>query len=92
MADRIKMAKYYHDYQTAQIKSGRARSDLIKAQKAVEADPGPDAMERLDRAREAKEAADKELEEAYYLAMTGKTKAEATAPTRFVSPIGFQGF
>ena len=94
MADRIEMARYYHQYQDTAIKCSRAKQDLDKIEKQLQTMPDPEALNDLLAKKEAAQARYDELKEALAdaesLAMTGKPRKtmEAAQEVQWFTPWG----
>ena len=83
MADRIEMARYYHQYQSVAIKYSRAKQDLDKIERQLQSMPDHDTLVDLLAKKEAAQARCDELKEALAdaesLAMTGQPRQTVKA-------------
>lgn len=78
MADRLEMARYYHQYQDAAIKCSRAKQELDKIEKLLQTMPDPDTLDDLLTKKKVAQARYDELKEtladAEALAATGQPR------------------
>ncbi len=78
MADQIAMAKYWRQYQAAEIKANRARVELEKLKNTMQHSTGAEDLLELQAKIEAAQAEYDVLKEqrdcAYSLAMTGQPR------------------
>lgn len=94
MADRIEMARYYHQYQDAAIKCSRAKQELDKIEKLLQTMPDPDTLDDLLAKKEAAQVRYDELKEALAdaesLAMTGQPRqtVKAAQEVQWFTPWG----
>ena len=92
MADRIEMARFYHQYQDAAIRCSRAKQELDKIEKLLQTMPDPDTLDDLLAKKEAAQARYDELKEAdaESLAMTGKPRqtVKVTQEVQWFTPWG----
>ena len=94
MADRIEMARYYHQYQEAAVKCSRAKQDLDKIEKQLQNMPDPEALDDLLTKRETAQARYDWLKEvladAESLAMTGQPRqtVKAAQEVQWFTPWG----
>lgn len=94
MADRIEMARYYHQYQDTAIKCSRAKQDLDKIERQIQTMPDPDTLDDLLAKKEAAQARYDELKEALAdaesLAMTSKPRQtmKAAQEVQWFTPWG----
>ena len=76
MADQITMAKYWHQYQAAEIKANRARVELEKLKNTMQHSTGAEDLmelqEKIDAAEATYTALKEQRDDAYSLAMTGQ--------------------
>lgn len=98
MADRIEMAKYWHQYQDAEIKASRARIELEKLKTSLLQCTGHEALvelqAKIDAAQVEYDVLKAERDNAYSLAMTGQPRQDVVAAekvewfTPWGTPIG----
>ena len=94
MADRLEMARYYHQYQDAAIKCSRAKQELDKIEKLLQTMPDPDTLDDLLAKKAAAQARYDELKEALAdaesLAMTGQPRQtmKAAQEVQWFTPWG----
>ena len=94
MADRIEMARYYHQYQDAAIKCSLARQELDKIEKLLQTMPDPDTLDDLLAKKEAAQVRYDELKEALAdaesPAMTGQPRqtVKAAQEVQWFTPWG----
>ena len=78
MADQITMAKYWHQYQAAEIKANRARVELEKLKNTMQHSAGSEDLmelqEKIDTAQAEYDALKEQRDDAYSLAMTGQPR------------------
>ena len=78
MTDRVTMAKYWHQYQDAEVKATRARIALEKLKNAMQHSAGSeDLMElqaKIDTAQAEYDVLKEQRDCAYSLAMTGQPR------------------
>ena len=78
MTDRIAMAKYWHQYQAAEIKANRARVELEKLKNTMQHSAGSEDLmelqEKIDTAQAEYDALKEQRDDAYSLAMTGQPR------------------
>ena len=78
MADQITMAKYWHQYQAAEIKANRARVELEKLKNTMQHSAGSEDLmelqEKIDTAQAEYDALKEQRDDAYSLAMTGRPR------------------
>lgn len=81
MADQITMAKYWHQYQAAEIKANRARVELEKLKNTMQHSAGSEDLmelqEKIDTAQAEYDALKEQRDDAYSLAMTGQPRKKA---------------
>ena len=94
MTDRVTMAKYWHQYQDAEVKATRARIALEKLKNAMQHFTGSeDLMElhaKIDAAQEEYDVLKEQRDDAYCLEMTGKPrkKVDESCETKWFTPFG----
>lgn len=78
MTDRIAMAKYWHQYQAAEIKANRARVELEKLKNTMQHSAGSEDLmelqEKIDAAEATYTALKEQRDDAYSFAMTGQPR------------------
>ena len=94
MTDRVTMAKYWHQYQDAEVKANRARIAPEKLKNAMQHSAGSeDLMElqaKIDTAQAEYDVLKEQRDDAYCLAMTGESrkKVDESCETKWFTPFG----